>query len=408
MTREDPDGQPRFMLLQTIREYAMDLLSLEPARLRRLRDAHADEMLRTVRRYGYGDIAKPVQDSMGDQLLRRDLDNVRTAMAHWLDADGGDAEAALRGLRLATAFCYYCYQHGDYAEGLEWLARAYAAAQHPDPAVEAPALRMLGLLTERRQELVKAREYQARAIGIYRQLGDRHGEARSLNNLALVERSAGKPEEAERLLRDAIINRQHLEDPVGSASSTNNLALVLIDRGAFHEAIALLTETIEGGAGGDDWVLACCTINLALALVLVDRDRDAVAHLRHTLNWFVEFADTDGIIESLELSMAMALRRGDGAIGARLAGAAEAARNAFTIHRHPADQQRYEEWVDELRRSLGEADYHRAREEGQVMTLAQATDYALHEVLGTSELHREADPPSPLRDRSGSARAGNP
>jgi tetratricopeptide (TPR) repeat protein len=270
---------------------------------------------------------------------------------------------------------------------LDWLSRSFAAVEHPDPATEATALRMLGLLSERRQKLAEARDYQSRAVEIYRRLGDRVGEARSLNNLALVARSAGRPEESEQLLRQAIAIRGHGEDPVGMASSMNNLALLLTDQGRWGEAIALLEKTLEDRAGGDDWVLAACTLNLALALLMDGRDGEAVAHARDALRWLVEFADNDGIIESLELTMAVAVRRGEGLAGARLAGAAEAARAAFSIHGYPADEERYEGWIAELRSSLDPKDLEQGRTEGRAMTLAQAADYALHEVLGETSLH---------------------
>src|SRR6185312_11722143 len=90
----DDDGDMRFSMLETIRQFALELLD-GSGELPGLRDRHADWCLA---------LAKSAEPEVfgPDQLewlalLDRELDNIRAALV-WLDR--GEAEGVERGLRL--------------------------------------------------------------------------------------------------------------------------------------------------------------------------------------------------------------------------------------------------------------------------------------------------------------------
>ena len=380
VNREDPDGQPRFVMLQTIRDYALESLGQDPAREARLRRAHAEHFLGVVESLGRSEV------TMEQQLVQRDLDNVRAALGFWLRDGRDDGAAGAKALRMATAMSHYWYRHGASAEGFGYLERALKAA--PDPPLEqkATALRMLGVMSEARQELAHARELLTEAIELFRQLGDRDGEARGLNSLGVVDRSAGRPEEAEALMRKAIEIREEIGDRPGATAALNNLGILLLDRGAWEEGIEIFEETRRRDeAAEDDWGLAVSNLNLSVAHLLGNDAEGAAQPLRRALLGFSDLEDWDGLVEGLEATTGLATAMGDDASAARLAGAAEAARTSLGIPGSPIDRAHFTGWIEEVRRRLTADEFEALHREGEAFTIAQATRHALDEVLSTPE-----------------------
>jgi predicted ATPase/class 3 adenylate cyclase len=374
--REDADGQPRFRMLQTIRDYALELLSADAARFERLRGQHADHFLDALEEISQSE-TRPDR-----QRIKQDRDNVRAALGYWLDDHAGDPDAGDKALRLATAMSSFWYQHGESAEGSRWLEQSLAASRNPSTRTHATALRMLGVMCETRQELDRARDLLTEASRLYQGLGDRDGEARCFNSLAIVDRSAGRAEEAEELLRKAIRIREELNDPASAVGSLNNLGILLLDRAAWQEGIEIFTETRRRDeAADDDWGVACSNLNLAVAHLLGSQVDSAAEPLRRALRSFAELEDWDGLIEGLEAATGLATARGDVRSAARLGGAADAARTILGIPGSPIDRVHFTAWIEDVRRQLPADDFEALCQEGRAMTIEQAARYALDEML---------------------------
>jgi tetratricopeptide (TPR) repeat protein len=237
-------------------------------------------------------------------------------------------------------------------------------------------------MSETRQDLARARDLLTQAIALYRKMGDRNGEARCLNSLGVVDRSAGRPTEAEERLREAIAIREELGQIADGASALNNLGILLLDRGAWTEAIDVLTETRERDRAADDeWGVACCTLNLAVAHLVGSNVDEATQELRDALVSFVELGDWDGLLETLEAVVGVASAIDDWTGAARLGGAADAARVNLGLPGSPADRAHFEGWTGRARSNLGPGEYEAAEQEGRTMSLERATSYALSDVL---------------------------
>jgi predicted ATPase/DNA-binding SARP family transcriptional activator len=130
-------GQPRYRMLETIREYGVERLA-DQGHITPLRAAHAAHFL------GLAEAADP-QLRGPDQIewidrLTADRDNVLAALR--FAADIGDAETAVR---IAAAMSWFWVLQGSFAEAHAWLSVALSVPGEPDPDARAVALVVRGL-----------------------------------------------------------------------------------------------------------------------------------------------------------------------------------------------------------------------------------------------------------------------
>ena len=115
------DGEPRFSLLETIREYALERLA-ERGELETLRRLHAERYL-AVSEAAEPELVRAGQASWLDRLDEEN-DNIRAALAWSIEV--GEVET---GLRLAGALVRFWSIRGLMAEGRRWLTQALARAE---------------------------------------------------------------------------------------------------------------------------------------------------------------------------------------------------------------------------------------------------------------------------------------
>jgi predicted ATPase/DNA-binding NarL/FixJ family response regulator len=175
---EPSDGALRFGMLETIREFAVERL-LASDEETAVRDAHASYFLALVEQT---DPEHPAaqEDIQHVPRLGADQDNLRAALA-WLETSG----QAERFLRLATSAAWLWDRLGHYREGLAWLERALAVAQHAAPGVYMRALRRVGLLASNIGRHVLADAASASSLTLARSLGDQAGMGWALLILAV-------------------------------------------------------------------------------------------------------------------------------------------------------------------------------------------------------------------------------
>ncbi|MGZ4502260.1 MAG: hypothetical protein ACXVW3_00105 [Nocardioidaceae bacterium] len=91
-------------------------------------------------------------------------------------------------------------------------------------------------------------------------------------------------------------------------------------------------------------------------------------------------ADPDGVLESLEAAVGLAVVREEWVPAARLAAAAATARLSLDQPGAPADRVHLDGWLGRCREAMGADAYHAAWEQGAAMTYDQAVKYALDKV----------------------------
>ncbi len=75
-----------------------------------------------------------------------------------------------------------------------------------------------------------------------REIGDRQGEAQSLNNLGLIAEIRGDVADAELLQRESLVIRREMGDRLGEAASLGNLGVIAQNRGDLAQAERLYRE----------------------------------------------------------------------------------------------------------------------------------------------------------------------
>src|SRR5205085_974039 len=135
------------------------------------------------------------------------------------------------GLRLAGALWPFWSVHGYLAEGSGWLARMLAAAPDRRSESRASALSGAGELARIQGDHASARSLQQECLAIRRELGNRHGVAKSLAHLGTLAMRQGDYPAAQALIEECLAIQRETGDRTGVGNSLGNLGLIASDLG---------------------------------------------------------------------------------------------------------------------------------------------------------------------------------
>jgi tetratricopeptide (TPR) repeat protein len=234
---EQTKGESRFVMLETIREYALEKLkaSGEEALTKR---AHAAYCLVLAE-----EEAMEQSGAERAEWLERfasEHDNFRAAL-EWL-TETGDAEW---GLRLGTALFRYWEIREYLAEGRDRLGRLLKLAGAAAPTkLRMRALFAAGVLAGEQGDYASAEGLINESQDIARKLGDKTGIAVSLNALAVFARDRGDVATAQMLFEASLGLWRELGDQKAVARALSNLANVLKLQGDYDRARALYAECL--------------------------------------------------------------------------------------------------------------------------------------------------------------------
>ncbi|HXT50011.1 MAG TPA: protein kinase [Thermoanaerobaculia bacterium] len=304
-TGDDVAGEPRFAMLQTIREGALRWLgtSGEEERVRR---AHAAYFL-VLAEEGGAALARG-EDPAWLARLEADHDNLLAALAH-LTATGN----AEWGLRLAVALFHFWERAEHLAEGTRQLAAVVVLpSAHQHPAQLARALFSAGVLQHTVGDYEGASARHRTAVALYRELGDTWGEAVALNGLGSALTRTSDADGASEALHEAMATWQALGDETGYSRSLCNVAFLERRRGGHQRARELYDEAAARFAAGGDPLAQAWAISHAgeVARELGQLD-DAERLCRQGLDTFRALGSAWGIGSSLSDLGALARRRGE-------------------------------------------------------------------------------------------------
>ncbi|MBA2577872.1 MAG: tetratricopeptide repeat protein, partial [Euzebyaceae bacterium] len=268
--RRGAEGEPRFEMLETFREYALERLEAA-GEVTDARRRHAEQYLASAERgrppLGHTDVRQL-------EWLEPETDNLRAALTWALEA----GETAVAG-RLAAALYRWWLDSGRTVEGSGWIERVLAQPTGLAEAVRAELLVARGSLAMNLARYGAAEEDFEQARTIWNRLDEPAGEARALYGAAGTRYRLGRPEEAEELAR-------HAEELAGRAGDDAGRVRVLALLGAVAEgkgdtpgakaryAQALGVARMIGSAPD----IARCGAQVAIA-TLADGDAAAAAAL---------------------------------------------------------------------------------------------------------------------------------
>ena len=316
LLRRVTDEGPRFAMLELIRAYAAEQLRESPE-ASRVAAAHAHVYVDLG--CDLGPRVLGVDRHSHIERLEEEHDNLRAALA-WLIVNDPDESA-----RLGTALWRFWHMRGYIVEGLDWMERVLEAS--PSPSFRLEALIAAGGLAYWGRDMQYATRCFSDAIELGRELGDRHGEAEGLYNLAFPYIHDGDVETTARLVGEADAIFRDLDDEDGLARCTWATGVGLRFAGNDLAAIECFEQAIEMFRRHDDLFHTGWAVRmLGRAELMLGRTDDARAHLHESMAIFVEAGDLSGVALHLSDFCFLALLTGQASRAYTLFGAKEMVR----------------------------------------------------------------------------------
>ena len=404
--------EPRYRLLETIRQYAKDkLFDSGDAEAARVRNQHLDYFLRLMEE------AEPKLRGSAQltwlNRLETEHDNLRTALDWSL---GANHQA---GLRLAGAAFWFWMVRGHYQEALKWLNGALATGAESDTRGRAKALAGIGFLLHQQGDLGAARTAYDESLRLWRDVGDRWWIALVLDWKGWVALYEGDTAATRSVLEEAVNLARGVDDRWALADALISLG-TRAERTDHAAARAILEESIAiwrkvGDRLGlaealyqlgtvensqNEYGRAATLYRESLALFREARHKGIVVQVLFGLGSVVQrqgdnaraaelFAEALALTQELgnkaEMAFDLAGLGGVAAAEGRPARAARllaSAESIFTtigisISMWPYRVADYDRWVALARAQLDEAAFSSAWAEGRALTVQAAIAYAL-------------------------------
>jgi tetratricopeptide (TPR) repeat protein len=411
---EGANGEPRFVMLETVHEFAREKLE-HSGEVESIKQAHAGYFL-TLAEEANQQLKGPDQVEWLERL-ESEHDNMRAALT-WA-SERKEAELALR---LEGALSSFWSMRGYESEGRRRLEEALAMDGRVSPGSRAMALAGAGRLASEQGDFDRAREACEEGLELLVHEAGEASEAK-LNLLAGLGWVAWQNEElgqASELFEEGLALSRELSDTWWLAHSLCSLALVPQSLGDYERATELYEESMHlFREQGDKLSLAQCLINMGMvarsqgdleraaklteesvALFGELRARGGVSMGLCNLGWIALLQDdlgraADLYRESLSISWdtgmnplvqsglegfaCLAAAEGETERAALLWGAAQALHETKNIPRDTDFLAEADARISAVRLGMGEQAWEEAWHKGRAMTLDEAVSYALEE-----------------------------
>lgn len=371
LVRHEPDaaGGPRYVLLETIREYAAEQL------------AHRDDRDATRNRHAayYQGLVREAQpilrtSAAGPWLVRLDAehDNCRAAL-HWLATSGQWRPC----LRLAVSLAHFWDQRGNFREGRDWLGRALNHAQAAGASADllADARSALGMFTLRMGEFDLAETHITAAWEAYRCLGDPLGEGTTILRLGGIAEYRGDDAVAWTHYERALTLFRECGDPSGVAEALDNLADTAYRMGDYARAQDLAERGTALGDAPDPVVRLDILISLGAAIAAQGDWARASATLVEALNRSQDMGYPLAFADALSGLADVAAAAGEPVRAARVLGAVDGFAQRLGIPRLP-HLALYRRAAAAARAALGAEAFDVAHAAGRALSLDQVSEEA--------------------------------
>ena len=409
---ERAESEPRFTMLETIREYALERLrdaGEEPAS----RQAHAAYCL-VFAEEGNPEL-NPAERARWLARCDLEIDNFRSAL-DWLI----ESQDLGWGLRLSLALFRFWDMREHLIEGRARLESVLRVANAGYSRERARIAQFLGAFATAQGDFAAAGRFLEQSLALYEKLDDQWGIATALNAQGVSERDRGDYAAAQDSFERSLARWRTLPDRLAIARCLHNLANALKVRGDYTRAQTALREATDifreaGDPSGAAWAMnqqgdiARAQGDLAVARDFYQRalaafreagDRwgsarsladlgyscceqgeYAAAHAAYqeALQIFAGLGHRRGIARALEGFACLAVTRGQAARALQLAAAATLLRHQVSAPLPQAEQSKIDQSLSAARAALSEPEGNDAWTAGSAMSLEQAIQYALVE-----------------------------
>ena len=368
---EDEFGEPRFVMLETIQEYALERLT------------ESGEAEATHRRHAgyFAEFAEQGEDNiwLGDDVygfkkLDIEHDNLRAALGWSLH--GRETEF---GLRMVAAMRDFWVYEGYHVEARSWVEQAFALLEDAPQNLRGRLYLVATLLAFHGRVSQYLLEYGREALSIFREIGDTYNVAWSLNYVGLGLR--GQPEkldEAIAMCQEGARLFRMLGRDAESAYALQHVGNLLRQTGDFERAQHAYQESLSLCPDRRRKLFEIIALDNLGALAFAQGDFDGAEVLRRTAlssAWNLELRfRLTFLLVSFGATLAA---KGHLERAVRVLGASAEAQKLMGAKLQPTYRSDEERYLDALPDQLDEATFTAAWQAGRKMSLEEAVEYVL-------------------------------
>jgi predicted ATPase/class 3 adenylate cyclase len=353
----------RFVMLETIREYAVEQLdgSDEAEAIRR---RHAEFFLELALSAG---LAVEVEVEQRHDLVLADQDNMRTAI-DWAFAAGD----RLLAVEIAVALENFWVSSSP-AEADRRFGELLAGGEIPD-VLRGRALRVWGSAVGGTGDTARARELLEASKATFEALGDEFGRALVLPRLTSMELMLGNLDRAEAMTNEALTVFRARGFRKGEVPQLGLLGEIACRRGDLDRGLSMLLESAAAAEEiGFRWWHAGGLISAAEHAAQAGRNDDAERWAREALPVLHTIGFRAAAVMAVGLLATLAAERGEGERAGTLWGVVEAEVARTPMVAWEQDRAAYEAAV----LALGGEAFERARSAGRQLLLDEAVEAAI-------------------------------
>lgn len=372
VVRLNQDGDARYKLLDTIREFGRHRLTAEQQAI--IWQRHAVYFLELAEQ------AKPLLENMNQltllDQLEQEHDNLRAAHA-WLIMD----KQVEQCLRLGSALWLFWVIRGFLTEGREQLSAILELTKNTARQAEhAEALNLAGLLARYQGDYPAALKYIGESLAIRQELGERNEIADSSANLGFVLLQQGDYPRSYSMYTQCLDIYKLLENQQGIADAKSHLGLIAFYQGDYSTAVSMTEESLAiwqelGDQQGIVWALH----RLGYILLRQKYENEARQCFVESLQLAQKLGYRWGIASSLEDFASLAAAQGRAELSVQWAAAAQAIRDELNMPLPPPERAGLEGMLQPLKETLGQAAFDELWRKGRSISLEKAITWALAE-----------------------------
>jgi predicted ATPase/class 3 adenylate cyclase len=255
--QESTEGEPRFRMLQLLREFGLERLNTagEAVVTRR---AHAHFFL-TLAEQAEPKLRGPDQAACLERL-EQEHENLRAALGWALEGVADDEQARERkrevALRISVALEPFWEIRGHLSDGHMFLERALASSEGTSTILRARVLRATAHFAGWLGDLDRAEMLARQSLSLSQELGETHGVADSFFHLSALAWMRGKVAEAVSISEERVKLMRQVGEPGEVAEALFYLADQVSMHGDYSRGQVLFEEalTLFRKAGNELWV----------------------------------------------------------------------------------------------------------------------------------------------------------
>lgn len=373
--RSTPSVEPRYRLLETVRQYSQERLleQADQARMQVLQERHAAFYLHLVEESE--PYLRSAQRVRWLRQVQQEYENIRVALSWYIQQQDRQG----MGLRLVSMLYWFWLHQGCWSEGRRWLETLLALA-HGRPQLErmrAKAGHGAGILARLQGRAQEAAHWARTSVAEAHQSGDQEILASCLRLSSLVLEEQGDSRQALAHAEESVALARMQGNTWSLATSLNILGILLWvqveserARVCYEESILLLREV------GDRWELSAPLRNLGRMMTQLGDEQRARSLYRESLSCAQEMKGTWFLSRTLEDIAFLLSTCGQEQQAATLFGTAETLRECLGATLLPFSTQAYQQSLNRLHERLSQKAFQAAWQKGRDLSAEQALAFA--------------------------------